>query len=59
MALDPPDYLDCDGCGATVAFEDAIRSETLGSLDPDVWQTLCCPTCGARLRTVFVGDDGS
>jgi hypothetical protein len=27
----------------------------MGGLDPDKWQTLCCPDCGSRLKTVFVG----
>jgi len=48
----------CDGCGTTVEASDAIRTETMGDLDPTTWQTLCCPTCGSRLKTVFVGDHG-
>lgn len=44
----------CDGCGRTVAREDATRTETMGGLDPDTWQTLCCPACGRRLKTVLV-----
>lgn len=55
MAL-PDDPLECD-CGATVDPAEAIRAETFGDLDPAVWQALCCPTCGRRLRTVFVGDE--
>lgn len=51
------DSFECDTCGATVAFEDALRRETLGGLDPTKWQTLCCPDCGSRLKTVFVGDE--
>ncbi|WP_440766937.1 hypothetical protein [Natronorubrum sp. DTA7] len=47
---------DCDGCGAAVALEDARRTKTMGGLDPAKWQTLCCPDCGSRLRTVYVGD---
>jgi Zn finger protein HypA/HybF involved in hydrogenase expression len=49
--------LHCDTCDATVAVDDARRRETYGGLDPDTWQTLCCPTCGSRLKTVFVGDE--
>jgi DNA-directed RNA polymerase subunit RPC12/RpoP len=47
----------CETCGRTVAVADARRRETYGGLDPDAWQTLCCPTCGSRLKTVFVGDE--
>lgn len=50
--------LRCDNCGAAVDESDAVRRRTYGDLDPDAWQTLCCPDCGARLRTVFVGDAG-
>lgn len=46
---------DCENCGGVVGREDAIRTETMGELDPTKWQTLCCPDCGARLKTVFVG----
>jgi len=47
----------CDACEADVARADAVRTETMGDLDPTTWQTLCCPTCGRRLKTVFVGDE--
>ncbi|UIO99442.1 hypothetical protein Hbl1158_13060 [Halobaculum sp. CBA1158] len=47
----------CDNCGAEFTASEAIRTETMGDLDADAWQTLCCPTCGARVKTVFVGDD--
>lgn len=50
------DSYECDTCGEVVAFEDARRRETIGGLDPTKWQTLCCPECGNRLKTVFVGD---
>jgi len=56
MTLAPPDRLRCDRCGA-VDVEDATRTRTVGDLDPDTWQTLCCPDCGVRLRTVYVGGD--
>jgi len=49
--------LTCEECGETVPREAATRTETMGSLDPTKWQTLCCPTCGARLKTVFVGGE--
>ena len=55
MAL-PDDPFDCE-CGATVALDDATRAETYGDLDPAKWQALCCPVCGRRLNTVFVGDE--
>ncbi|WP_200830872.1 hypothetical protein [Haloarcula mannanilytica] len=48
---------ECDTCGRSVTVDEAIRRETVGDLDSDRWQTLCCPDCGARLRTVFVGPD--
>ena len=48
---------ECGTCGAVVAFEDARRTETMGNLDPTKWQTLCCPNCGNRLKTVFVGGE--
>lgn len=47
----------CDTCGATVTVDEARRTETYGDLDSDTWQTLCCPSCGSRLKTVFVGDE--
>jgi len=47
----------CETCDRSVAREAAIRRETFGSLDPEKWQTLCCPDCGRRLKTVFVGDE--
>lgn len=49
--------LPCEACGETVPRDAATRRETMGSLDPTKWQTLCCPTCGARLKTVFVGGE--
>lgn len=51
------DAIQCESCGTRVARGDAIRRETYGGLDPDRWQTLCCPDCGARLRTVLVGGE--
>ncbi|WP_318567250.1 hypothetical protein [Salinigranum marinum] len=49
--------LRCATCGRAVAVADAHRRETYGGLDSDAWQTLCCPTCGSRLKTVFVGGE--
>lgn len=49
--------LSCSVCDETVSRADAIVCGTMGDLDPDSWQTLCCPTCGNRLKTVFVGSD--
>ena len=49
---------ECDTCDATVQFDEARRAKTMGGLDPTKWQTLCCPHCGSRLQTVFVGDCG-
>jgi DNA-directed RNA polymerase subunit RPC12/RpoP len=52
------DALDCDTCGRRVDRSAAVRSETDGDLDSDRWQTLCCPDCGSRLKTVFVESGG-
>jgi hypothetical protein len=49
--------LHCDTCDADVSRADATRTETYGGLDSDRWQTLCCPNCGSRLKTVFVGGE--
>lgn len=46
----------CETCDATVTIRDARRSKPMGDLDPMTWQTLCCPHCGSRLRTVYVGE---
>lgn len=51
------DTFECEACGEVVAFDDARRTETIGDLDPTKWQTLCCPNCGNRLKTVYVGDE--
>lgn len=50
------DSLTCEGCDRTVESAEAIRTETMGDLDPERWQTLCCPTCGRRLKTVLLRD---
>ncbi|MFB6128932.1 MAG: hypothetical protein ABEJ47_04135 [Halorhabdus sp.] len=47
----------CETCEQSVPRVDVIRTETMGGLDPDKWQTFCCPDCGNRLETVFVGDE--
>ena len=51
------DTFDCGTCGTRLPIDEAVRSETYGGLDPETWQTLCCPSCGSRLKTVFVGDE--
>jgi hypothetical protein len=53
---DTDDTFECGACDAVVALADAHRAETMGDLDPATWQPLCCPDCGTRLETVFVGD---
>lgn len=50
------DVLECSTCTTVTDREDATRTETMGGLDPTKWQTLCCPDCGTRLKTVFVGE---
>jgi NAD-dependent SIR2 family protein deacetylase len=57
--LGSEDTVECDACGAVVDAETARRTETFGALNPAKWQTLCCPTCEARLKTVFVGREPS
>lgn len=49
--------LTCNSCGESVPLERADVSGTMGDLDPEMWQTLCCPNCGERLKTVFVGSE--
>ncbi|MFC7027219.1 hypothetical protein ACFQJ5_05795 [Halomicroarcula sp. GCM10025324] len=46
---------ECGTCDRTVQPDAAIRSSTFGGLDDDRWETMCCPHCGERLKTVFVG----
>lgn len=53
--IDDHDPLHCTTCDRTVRPEAATRTRTYGDLDPERWQTLCCPDCGHRLKTVFVG----
>ena len=52
-----PDSLECDTCGSEIPAEAVVRRETMGDLDPTKWQTFCCPDCGCRLKTVFVGNE--
>ncbi|SHG79720.1 hypothetical protein [Halobaculum gomorrense] len=47
----------CDNCGAAFDADEATRTTTVGDLDSETWQTLCCPNYGARVKTVFVGRD--
>ncbi|QLG60232.1 hypothetical protein [Halorarum salinum] len=51
------DAYECPNCGERFGLERAVRSRTTGGLDPDAWQTLNCPACGSRVKTVFVGDE--
>lgn len=54
--IDGLDPLRCETCERTVdPAKEATRTRTYGDLDPERWQTLCCPDCGHRLKTVFVG----
>lgn len=53
---DPEETFECATCERVVAFEDARRTKTMGGLEPTKWQTLCCPHCGSRLKTVYVGE---
>jgi hypothetical protein len=57
MASIGDDTVRCDRCDASFTRAEAIRTETIAGLDPATWQSLCCPTCGQRLKTVFVGDE--
>jgi len=49
--------LTCDGCDREVTPEAAVRAKTYGDLDPSKWQSLCCPDCGRKLKTVFVAGE--
>ena len=49
--------LTCSACDRAVARSEAVRTETYGDLDPEKWQSLCCPECGRKLKTVFVVDE--
>ncbi|MDG5777170.1 hypothetical protein VB773_12330 [Haloarculaceae archaeon H-GB2-1] len=49
--------LHCEVCDRNVARDEATRTETFGDLDPTKWQALCCPDCGRKLKTVFVGGE--
>jgi Zn finger protein HypA/HybF involved in hydrogenase expression len=51
------DDLYCDTCEQSVDREEATRTKTMADLDPEKWQSLCCPDCGNKLKTVFVGDE--
>lgn len=51
------DEYECGNCGERFSREAAIRSKTMGGLDAKKWQTLNCPVCGARVKTVYVGDE--
>lgn len=49
------DELFCDDCDRAVDREETTRTEPFADLDPTKWQSLCCPTCGRKLKTAFVG----
>jgi transcription initiation factor IIE alpha subunit len=51
----PPESFHCDACDRNVSRAEATRTETFGDLDPEKWQAFCCPGCGRKLKTVFVG----
>jgi hypothetical protein len=51
----PPEPFHCDACDRDVPRTEAIRTGTFGDLDPERWQAFCCPGCGRKLKTVFVG----
>ena len=51
------DSLACSACDRAVARSEAVRTGTYGDLDPEKWQSLCCPDCGRKLKTVFVADE--
>lgn len=53
--MESEDSLYCPNCEIEIDVDDATACGTIGDLDPETWQTLCCPRCGARLKTVFVG----
>lgn len=57
VGIDEEAPLYCEQCRLSVGRDKATRTETMGNLDPEKWQTLCCPSCGQRLKTVFVGLD--
>lgn len=44
----------CAACERSVDRDEATRTEPYADLDPRKWQSLCCPTCGRKLKTVFV-----
>jgi DNA-directed RNA polymerase subunit RPC12/RpoP len=50
-----PDSFHCGTCDREIDREDATRTRTFADLDPSKWQSVCCPDCGRRLKTVFVG----
>lgn len=57
MTRDDQEQFYCETCERNVSREAVVRTETMGDLDPEKWQTFCCPDCGNRLQTVFVGDE--
>lgn len=57
MTGDEDDAFYCETCDREVSREEVIRTKTIGGLDPERFQTFCCPDCGNRLETVFVADE--
>jgi uncharacterized protein (UPF0212 family) len=51
------DPLHCPVCETDIDIDEATVCGTMGDLDPEKWQTLCCPHCGQRLKTVFIGEE--
>ena len=51
------DDLVCETCDRAVSREAATRTKPYADLDPKRWQSLCCPTCGRRIKTVLVRPD--
>jgi len=50
-----PESFHCGTCDREVPSEAATRTKTFGGLDSEKWQSFCCPDCGRKLKTVFVG----
>ncbi len=52
---DAEDTFECGGCDRVVTTGEARRTKPMADIDSTTWQTLCCPGCGTRLKTVYVG----
>lgn len=51
------DTVYCETCDVEYSLAETDECGTMGDLDPETWQTRCCPRCGNRLKTIFVGDE--